>query len=146
LPVVDGGANDVSKLSTAVDGSRLAIHGNLEFAGTVLAADPVSVRVSHFKDVRSLGNVRSLGHSAALGAEAARRLASDQSTSAVPESPVRFRGKVIILDFDHNAVLETAPPLVLELPVDWPALTSITTQSWRQRHAWCWSYRSTGLP
>ncbi len=32
---------DVSKLSAVVHGSRLAIHVNLEFAGTVLAADPV---------------------------------------------------------------------------------------------------------
>jgi hypothetical protein len=50
---VDGGAstapdhveaflNDVSKLSTAGDGYRLATWGNLEFAGTVLAADPIS--------------------------------------------------------------------------------------------------------
>jgi hypothetical protein len=50
--------------------SGRAIHGNLKFAGTILAADTVSVRVSHFKGVRSLGDVRSLGHSAALGAEA----------------------------------------------------------------------------
>jgi hypothetical protein len=39
---------DVSKLSAAADGYRLAIHGSLESAGTVLAADPVSVRVSRF--------------------------------------------------------------------------------------------------
>jgi hypothetical protein len=41
--------NDVSKLSAAADASRLAIHGNLELARTVLAAAPVSVHVSHFK-------------------------------------------------------------------------------------------------
>jgi hypothetical protein len=48
-PIVDVGAstapdhvddfpNDVSKLSVVAVGSRLAIHGNLVFAGTVLAA------------------------------------------------------------------------------------------------------------
>jgi hypothetical protein len=57
----------------------------MKFAGTVLAADTVSVRVSHFIGVRSLGDVRSLGHSAALGAEATHGLASDdQGTSAIP--------------------------------------------------------------
>jgi hypothetical protein len=71
---------DVSKLSAAIDGYRLAIHGNLEFTGTVLAADPVSVRVSHFKGVRSPDSVRSLIHSAT-----ACRLVSDQSTSAILE-------------------------------------------------------------
>jgi hypothetical protein len=46
--VVDGGAstvpdhvveafpNDVSKLTASADGSRFAIHGNIEFVGTVL--------------------------------------------------------------------------------------------------------------
>jgi hypothetical protein len=67
------------------DGYRLAIHSNLKFAGTVLAAEMVSARVSHFKRVRSLDGVRSHGHGAALGVEAAHRLASDQSTSAIPE-------------------------------------------------------------
>jgi hypothetical protein len=52
-----------------------------------------------------------------------------------PESPARCRG--IILDFDHTAVLDTVLLLVLELPGDWPALTSITTQSWRQHHPMC---------
>jgi hypothetical protein len=44
-------------------------------------------------------------------------------TSAFPERPACFRGRVIILDFDHNALLETASPpvLKLKLPVDWPA-------------------------
>jgi hypothetical protein len=123
VPLVDGGAsiapdhvealpNDVSKLFATADGSRLAIHGTLKFAGTVLAAHPVSVRVSHLKG----------GHSATLGAEAARGLARDQSISTIPESPARFRGRVIILAFEHNAVLDTAPPSVLELPVDWTGL------------------------
>jgi hypothetical protein len=84
---VDGGAStaadhieafpkDVSKLptaatATATDCYRLSIHGNLEFAGTVAAADPVSVRGSHFKGVRSLSDERCLEHSAALCTEAA---------------------------------------------------------------------------
>lgn len=42
----------MSKLSAAADDYRLAIHGNLKFAGTVLVADPVYVLVSHFKYVR----------------------------------------------------------------------------------------------
>jgi hypothetical protein len=65
--VVDGGAStapdhveafsiNVSKLSAATDGYRLAIHGSLESAGTALTADPVSVCVSRFKGVRSLGH------------------------------------------------------------------------------------------
>jgi hypothetical protein len=33
-----------------------------------------------------------------------------QSKSAIPESPACFRWKVIILDFDHNAVLPSVPP------------------------------------
>jgi hypothetical protein len=57
--------NHASKLSAATDGYRLAIHGNLEFAGTVLAAYPVSVRVSQFISVRSLGDEHSLGGIAA---------------------------------------------------------------------------------
>jgi hypothetical protein len=111
---------------------------------------------------------RSLERSATLGAEAAGGLVSyqsitvvsesqNQSISAFPESPsqARFRGKVIILDFDHNGVLEIATLSVLKLPVAWPAtkvtalssrvqvqpisagkssyLTSITTQYWRER-------------
>jgi hypothetical protein len=86
--VVDGGActahghveassNDVSKLSAGADRYRLAIHCSLESAGTVLAADPVSVRVSRFKGVRSHGHVRSLGYSTTLAAEAAGGLDSD---------------------------------------------------------------------
>jgi hypothetical protein len=66
-----------------------------------------------------------ISHSATLGAEAARGLARDQSTSTIPESPARFRGRVIILAFDHNAVLDTAPPSVLELPVDWTRLACL---------------------
>ena len=34
--VVEAFTNNVSKLSSAADGSRLAIHGNIEFVGTVL--------------------------------------------------------------------------------------------------------------
>lgn len=67
-----------------------------------------------------LCSVHSLGHSAALSAEAASGQVTDQSTSAFPESPARFHGKLIILDFDHNAVLETLAPSVLKLPVDLP--------------------------
>jgi hypothetical protein len=107
--------------------SRLTIHGNLEFAGTVLAADRVSARVGHLEGVRSLGDVRSLGHSSILGAGGPP---SDNSASAILESPAHFHGKVI-LDCDHNVVLETTPPSVLKLPVDWPvtkvsALSRIT--------------------
>jgi hypothetical protein len=54
------------------------------------------------------------------GHSAARGLARDQSTSTIPENPARKR--VIILDFDHIAVFDTAPPSVLELPVDWTGL------------------------
>jgi hypothetical protein len=39
-----------------------------------------------------------------------------------PESTTRVHGKVVIVDFDHNTVLEKAPPSVLKLPKDWPAL------------------------
>jgi hypothetical protein len=95
--------NNVSTLATA-------IHGNLEFAGTVSVADPVSVSVSHFKDVRFLGDARTLGDSAVVIAEAAGGLASGQRTSTITDSQVRFCGKVIILAFDHNAVLGTLPP------------------------------------
>ncbi len=34
------------------------------------------------------------------------------------EASARFCGKVIILDFDHNAVLDAEPPSVLKLPED----------------------------
>jgi hypothetical protein len=52
-------------------------------------------------------------------------LASNQNTSAFPESPSQacFRGKVIILDVDHNAVLDAAPPSVL------PAVGLVSDQS-----------------
>jgi hypothetical protein len=92
-PVVDGEAStapnhieafpkDVSELSTAAaaaaaaatNGYRLSIHGNLEFAGTVSAADPVSVSAGHFKGVYAPSEM--------------------------------------------YAVLDTAPPSVLKLPVD----------------------------
>jgi hypothetical protein len=65
-----------------------------------------SARVSRLKGVHSLRNVRSLRHSGTLGAEATGGLASDQRTSAIPESPARFRRRVILLGFDRNAVLE----------------------------------------
>jgi hypothetical protein len=66
-----------SKLPAAADGYRLAIHGSLESTGTVLAADPVSVRVSRFKGVCPLGHVHSLGHSTTISAEAAGGLGND---------------------------------------------------------------------
>ncbi len=51
---------------------------NSPFAGTLVAAYPVSVRVRNLTGVRSLGDVRSLlGDRAALGVEAARELATD---------------------------------------------------------------------
>jgi hypothetical protein len=34
--VVEASSNDISKLSAVADGSRLAIHGIIEFVGTVL--------------------------------------------------------------------------------------------------------------
>jgi hypothetical protein len=66
------------RIIAPADGSRLAIYGNLELAGSVLVADPVShlltcqisVLVSHFKGVPPLGDVRGLGHCTALGDEA----------------------------------------------------------------------------
>jgi hypothetical protein len=102
--------NHVSTLSAATDGYQLAIYSNLEFVGAVLPADPVSVRVSHYISVRS---------------------------SSI------------------DAVLNKAPPSVLNMPAAWPRIQvpalsrriepaspgkrsfwiSITTQSWRQRHA-----------
>jgi hypothetical protein len=73
--------NDVSILSAATDG-YLAVQSNPEFAGTVLAAYPVFVRVSHFISVRSFGNEHhrpeyqrnKILDRATLGAEAARKL------------------------------------------------------------------------
>jgi hypothetical protein len=84
-PMVEGGdsttpdlleafPNDISKLCTVGGDYRLAIHGNIEFAGTASAADSVSVRVSHFKRLCFLGDLRTLGDSAALGAESVRGL------------------------------------------------------------------------
>jgi hypothetical protein len=81
------------------------IHGQIEFTGTVLASDPISVRVSHFKCVPSLGDVRSLGHSASLGAETAQ--------SRLRISKVYRRSAMC-------AVLYTAPISVLKLPVHRP--------------------------
>ena len=82
--------NDISKLCATADGCRLDVHGNLKLAGTVLVADLVSVRDTHFKGVRSLGDVGSRGHSATLSAEAARGLGSDESTSAILGRPAHF--------------------------------------------------------
>jgi hypothetical protein len=59
---VEAFSSDVSNVTTAADGYRLAVHSNLEFACTAMAADR---------------NVRSLGHNVAFGAEAARVLASE---------------------------------------------------------------------
>jgi hypothetical protein len=94
----------------------------------VLVAYPVSVRVSHFICLRSLGDARSLGDSATLGTEAARGLATDQSTSASSGTPARFHRKVIILELDYNVVSKTAPPSVLKLLVDWPATKGVRVQ------------------
>jgi hypothetical protein len=71
-------SNDVSKLTAATDGSQLAIHGNLVFAGSAFPAGPVSVRVCPLKDLRCLGDVRSLGRSAAVGTKAVYFLTSNQ--------------------------------------------------------------------
>jgi hypothetical protein len=98
-------------------GSRLAIHGYLEFVSTILGVDPVSTRVGQFNGVRSLIDVRSLGRSAILRDEAAGGPFSDLSANAIPKSPARFRGEVIVLDFDHNVVLGTTPHSVLKLRV-----------------------------
>jgi hypothetical protein len=68
------------KLSAGADGSRLAIRGDIEFVGTVLVANPVSVHVRHFKDACSLGHARSLAHSTSLRPVTTRGLGSDQST------------------------------------------------------------------
>jgi hypothetical protein len=76
---VEAFTNDVSEFSTTGDGYSLTIHGNLKFAGTVLAAEKVSVRVN-FKGVRP------------------------------PPPPAMY------------AILDTASPSVLKLPVDWPVI------------------------
>jgi hypothetical protein len=70
--------------------------------------------------VRSLSDLGSLEHSATLDADTGG-LASGQSNSVIQENPGRFYGKVMIFDFDYNAVLDTAPSSMLKLPVDWPA-------------------------
>jgi hypothetical protein len=52
--VVDGGPvlrPTTSELTAAADGTRLAIHGDLAFAGTEIPTDPVALRVSHFNCV-----------------------------------------------------------------------------------------------
>ena len=83
-----------------VDGYWL---GHLEFTGIVLAADPVSARVSHFKGNRSLNDVRSLGHIITLS----RRV-----------QPVSVRKSSTLLVFNHNTVFDTASPSMLQLPAD----------------------------
>jgi hypothetical protein len=48
----------MTELSAAAEASRLAIHGNIVFAGTVFAADFVSASACQsFKGVRSLGGI-----------------------------------------------------------------------------------------
>jgi hypothetical protein len=79
-----------------------ASKSNVEIAVIVLTAKSISVQVSYFIGVRSLGDVRSVGYIVALGAEATSGLSSDQRNSILPESPARFRTKVVLLDFDHN--------------------------------------------
>jgi hypothetical protein len=74
----------------------------------LLAADPVFLRVSHFKGASFLGHVRSLEHSANLDAVATRGLVSVQSTRQFT-----FPQVVMILELDHNAVLKTALPSML---------------------------------
>ncbi len=91
-PAVEAFPNDVSTLSAATIGARLAIHGNVELAGTVLATDSVSVRVSHFKSVQY-----------ALSAMDA------VLDTVLPSIQPIFHRKVIILDFGLNAVLEKVP-------------------------------------
>jgi hypothetical protein len=100
-PVVDGWVSTcpaTSKLSRATSRNSsllllapdcwLPIHGNIVFAGTILAAEPVSVcTCQSFEGVRGLGDVHCLGRNATFGTEAARGLASDQSDSAFPKSP-----------------------------------------------------------
>jgi hypothetical protein len=104
----------------------LAIHGSLELAGTESAADPVIVRVCHFKGLRSLGHVRSLD----TAPPSLLKLPVDWAAIKVlrfpGDSTTRFRGIVIILDFDRKVFLETAPLSV-----------SIAKESWRQRHSRC---------
>jgi hypothetical protein len=77
-----------------------------------MPADSVSVRVSHFKVVRCLGDVRSPGHSAALSTEAVRGLASDQNTT------LSWRAQTLSM-------------------VESLHLTLITTLPWTQRHPLC---------
>jgi hypothetical protein len=110
--------NDILKLSAATDGYQLAIRSDREFSGTILAANLVSVCVSDFNGVHSLGDILSLGPNAA----SLLKLAVDLSAFKVSAlsrrvGSARFRGKVIALDFVH-LVSESAPPSVLKLPVD----------------------------
>jgi hypothetical protein len=80
--------------------------------------------------VPSVMCIHSIRHSATLGAEAVRGMTSDHCTSAIPECPAHylpFPHKVVVLDYDHNAVLNTAPSSVLKLSVDWPTSKNIDT-------------------
>jgi hypothetical protein len=55
-----------------------------------------------------LGDVRSLEDSTNLGALATRALVRNQSTCPILESPAPLHGKSIMLDFDHDAILDIA--------------------------------------
>jgi hypothetical protein len=46
---------------------------------------------------------------------------SEQNISAIPESLARFRGKFIIHNYNHNAVLEIMSPSIMKLLMDCPA-------------------------
>jgi hypothetical protein len=99
---------------------RPTIHGNIEFAGTALAADPISVRVNHFKGALLLGEIRSLGHSANLGAEATGGLTSDRISGRS-----RLRISEVYPRSAMCAVLHTAPASVQ--PVSTGKLSQLTS-------------------
>jgi hypothetical protein len=78
-PTISKPSRTTPRIIAAADGSRLAIYGNLELAGSSeLVADPVthlracqiSELVSQFKGIPFLGDVCGLGHCTALGDEA----------------------------------------------------------------------------
>jgi hypothetical protein len=84
----------------------LAIHANVVLNSPAPHCQqiPSPYVSSYFKAERSLGDVNSLAHSAALRAEATRGLAP-KCQCYLGECPAHFRGKVILLDFDHNLIL-----------------------------------------
>jgi hypothetical protein len=45
--------------------------------------------------------------------------------SAQSQSVQSILQKVVVLGYVHNVVLDTAPPSVVKLPVDWPASTNL---------------------